>query len=660
MTATRPTGEQLRFISSKTGEHILDTYLEAAERGNRTLADMVGDIFDTSGIFNASIFDFRFDPATSELQVNVNSSGWASTGAFLFRARGEYANATDYKVNDLVTVNSDTFISTADFTSSTASPDANFTKIIDGQLVTDWATKTDGIIDSIDYSAKAYAIGGTGVTGTIGSAKDWATKTDGPVETTNFSAKFWATSPDVITVADNITEITTAATDITNINTVASGIADVTAVSIDIADVVTVSGNIGDVSTVASINTDITTLANISGIDTLASNSANVTIAADDIANINSVATNIANINTTAGLSAAITAVNANEANINAVAADAADIGAVAAIAADVTGVNAISGAVSSVNANETNVNTVASNITGVNSFAERYTVAATAPSSPEEGDLWYDTTADSMKVFNGVSFVASAAFASLNLADLADVTGTAVADQIIVHNGTAYTPVDLNIEAVLSRGATATTSPIFPTPTLAGHGATKSYVDLAIAALLGGAPEALDTLNELAAALADDEDFATTVNAALAARLQLSGGTLTGDLDMSGNTLRNVKIEDFDEAVAGNTTTGSAVTIPNDTNAARYTVNNDCTITLPDDTDIAASAMRTVTVILEQDGTGGHTPTFAAASGDTLVWNSSATQPLSNTDPSKTTIYTFTIIKGTNKVLGSLAYYEE
>ena len=31
MAETRPIGEQLRFLSQNTGDHILDDYLEAAE-----------------------------------------------------------------------------------------------------------------------------------------------------------------------------------------------------------------------------------------------------------------------------------------------------------------------------------------------------------------------------------------------------------------------------------------------------------------------------------------------------------------------------------------------------------------------------------------------------------------------------------------------------
>lgn len=45
---------------------------------------------------------------------------------------------------------------------------------------------------------------------------------------------------------------------------------------------------------------------------------------------------------------------------------------------------------------------------------------------------------------------------------------------------------------------------------------ADVTYVDQQISDLIGGAPEALDTLNELAAALADDANFASTVTTQL------------------------------------------------------------------------------------------------------------------------------------------------
>ncbi len=59
----------------------------------------------------------------------------------------------------------------------------------------DWAVKTDGIVDSTDYAAKAWSIGGTGVTDTAsaGAAKEWATKAeDSTVDGTEYSAKHYA------------------------------------------------------------------------------------------------------------------------------------------------------------------------------------------------------------------------------------------------------------------------------------------------------------------------------------------------------------------------------------------------------------------------------------------------------------------------------------
>ena len=51
------------------------------------------------------------------------------------------------------------------------------------------------------------------------------------------------------------------------------------------------------------------------------------------------------------------------------------------------------------------------------------------------------------------------------------------------------------------------------------------------IASIVDSAPVTLDTLNELAAALGDDPNFATTVTNSLAGKLPLTGGTLTGAL---------------------------------------------------------------------------------------------------------------------------------
>jgi hypothetical protein len=64
---------------------------------------------------------------------------------------------------------------------------------------------------------------------------------------------------------------------------------------------------------------------------------------------------------------------------------------------------------------------------------------------------------------------------------------------------------------------------------------ATKSYVDTAVADLINGAPELLDTLNELAQAIGDDEDFITTVTTSIGEKVAKAGDSMSGDLDFGG-----------------------------------------------------------------------------------------------------------------------------
>src|SRR6056300_1303470 len=70
---------------------------------------------------------------------------------------------------------------------------------------------------------------------------------------------------------------------------------------------------------------------------------------------------------------------------------------------------------------------------------------------------------------------------------------------------------------------------------------ASTAFVQQEIAALVDSSPSALNTLNELAAAIGDDASFSTTVTNSIATKLPLAGGTLTGDLNIvntSGATL--------------------------------------------------------------------------------------------------------------------------
>jgi len=64
---------------------------------------------------------------------------------------------------------------------------------------------------------------------------------------------------------------------------------------------------------------------------------------------------------------------------------------------------------------------------------------------------------------------------------------------------------------------------------------ATTAFVQQELTTLIGGAPSTLNDLNELAAAINDDANYNSTLTTALATKLPLAGGTLTGAL--SGTT---------------------------------------------------------------------------------------------------------------------------
>ena len=60
--------------------------------------------------------------------------------------------------------------------------------------------------------------------------------------------------------------------------------------------------------------------------------------------------------------------------------------------------------------------------------------------------------------------------------------------------------------------------------------------IQTAVNNLIAGSSAALDTLQELAASLGDDADFATTVTNNLATKLDKTGGTLTGQVTLPSN----------------------------------------------------------------------------------------------------------------------------
>ena len=271
------------------------------------------------------------------------------------------------------------------------------------------------------------------------------------------------------TVSDNITGILAAATNNTNVTAVAGNATNINTVAgkateigrLGTADAVADMNTLGtsaivsDMDTLADISSNITSVANnASNINSAVSNASNINSAVSNASNINTVAGNNTNINTVAGISSDVTTVAGNNSNVTAVAGNNSNITSVAGNASNInsavsnaSNINTVAGSISNVNTvggSISNVNTVASNINNVNSFAGTYQIASSAPSTDgagnalAAGDLYFDTTANELRVHNGSTFQGGVT-ATGNLAGLGanTFTGDQTVNANIIVSGT-------------------------------------------------------------------------------------------------------------------------------------------------------------------------------------------------------------------------------
>ena len=197
------------------------------------------------------------------------------------------------------------------------------------------------------------------------------------------------------------------------------------------------------------------------------------------------------NLSTNATVSAAGNVIGANFVTVGLVS-----VGGTISASGDITGANVVA-----------NANVTGNNITSTNSIAGGI---ISASGNVTGGNL---RTAGQVSATGNVTG---------NLTgNVTASTGTSSFNDVTINGG-------LNMNAGTSATITNLTS-----PTNSGDAATKGYVDTAISNLVDGAPAALDTLNELAAALNDDASFSTTVTNSIAAKLPLAGGTMTGAIAM-------------------------------------------------------------------------------------------------------------------------------
>ena len=139
------------------------------------------------------------------------------------------------------------------------------------------------------------------------------------------------------------------------------------------------------------------------------------------------------------------------------------------------------------------------------------------------------DVAADGSKL-DGIE---SGATADQTAAEIKTLVGNASDSNVFTDADHAKLDALTTSNGAIVNGVTATTQSAGDASTKI---ATTAYTDTAVSNLVDSSPSALNTLNELAAAIGDDANFASTTATNIAAKLPKSGGQMTGNITMAGS----------------------------------------------------------------------------------------------------------------------------
>ena len=357
---------------------------------NQTTFTIPFEFFSTADVkvYNGtSLLTYNASPSSAS-QYSIAGTASASDSAFEFGSGGTITlGSTGASNGDIITIIRDITIErTSDFpvsgsfdiTSLNTDLDKVYAKLADIDQQSDRSVKlldTDSIAATVTLPAKATR-----------ASKVLTFDSDGDVQTS-------IAATDVTTIAGIASDVTTVSGIASNVTSVAGNSSNINTVAGAISNVNTVGGIASDVTTVAGISSNVTTVAGKASLITsdFADDMSLVTsdfvsdmalVTADFVSDVNTLATS----DIVSDLNLLATSDFVSDLNQLATSDFVSDLNAVENIKA--------------------NVSTVASNISGINDFAARYRVGSSDPTSDNDaGDLIYNTTSNSLKVFTGSSF---------------------------------------------------------------------------------------------------------------------------------------------------------------------------------------------------------------------------------------------------------------
>lgn len=179
------------------------------------------------------------------------------------------------------------------------------------------------------------------------------------------------------------------------------------------------------------------------------------------------------------------------------------------------------------------NIDIAITNLTNVTATAAEVNILDGATLSTAELNTLAGITASTseLNILDGVT----ASTSEINLLDGATVTTTEIN---YLSGATSNVQAQLDDKAPLASPA-LTGTPTAPTAAALTNSnvlATTAYVDGAVSSLVDSAPDLLNTLNELAAAIGDDANFATTLANSVALKQNIL--TAGDNIDITGNTI--------------------------------------------------------------------------------------------------------------------------